>query len=53
MNDSFAQQVGADALAIDRFAASDAQRRQRDVERELRRMRPDAAKRLQRTAQVG
>ena len=44
---------GADAFAVDRFAAGDAQRRQRDVERELRRMRPRAAARLQRTAQMG
>ena len=33
---------GADAFAVDRLAAGHAQRRQRDVEREFRRMRPRA-----------
>ena len=45
MNDSFAQQYRADAFAIDRFAAGDAQCRQRDVEREPRGMPPRAAAR--------
>ena len=37
MNDSLRPARGADALAIDRLAAGDAQRRQRDVERQPRR----------------
>jgi hypothetical protein len=51
MNDSFA--CRADAFAVDRLAAGDAQRRQRDVERKPRGMAPRAAARIQRAAQVG
>jgi hypothetical protein len=43
---------GADAFAVDRFAAGDAERRQRDVERKPRGMYPCAAARVQRAAQM-
>ena len=38
---------------MDRFAAGDAERRQRDIERQPRGMSPRAAARIQRAAQVG
>jgi hypothetical protein len=43
----------ADAFAGDRLAAGDAQRRQRDVERQPRGMFPRAAAGAQRAAQMG
>ena len=43
---------GADAFAVDRFAAGDAQGRQRDVEREPRGMFPCAPARVERAAQM-
>ena len=52
MNDSLAQHSRADAFAVDRFAAGDAERRQRDVERKPRGMYPCAAARVQRAAQM-
>ena len=45
--------ICADAFAIDRFAAGDAQRRQRDVERQPRGVRPRDAAGAERAAQVG
>ena len=44
--------LGADAFAVHRFAAGDAQRRQRDVERKPRGVSPRAAARVQRAAQM-
>jgi hypothetical protein len=52
MNRQFRPALGADAFAVDGFAAGDAQRRQRDIEREPRGVRPCTAARVQRAAQA-
>ncbi len=52
MNDNLAQHSRADALAVDRLAAGDAQSRQRDVEREFCGVRPCPVREAKRAAQM-